>query len=288
MASSMSTPSPPTTAGLNHTLQVGLITLGLIALLSAASTVLLTGFICYRASRWHAFYSKDIKKNVFVVLLCNLFLADLFQALGFIFSWHWYRLDDIVSFTGTCGAQGFLINFGDVASAFFVLAIAGQTWSHLRFQRRLRFDAFVAIVVCIWIFALVLTVLGPVTSTEYFVDTGAWVSSSSVFVDATPHYAFSPSPRPSPFRLAFSRVASFQGHKTDVHDHRYSAGWMPNTRASDWPTITFGSSSWSSAPLLSMVSSSGSCDDRRADCIFRTRFRLSKQRMRIGAYENRV
>jgi hypothetical protein len=162
--------------GLDRSLKIGLIFLGVIALTSALSTIALTGFISYRASQWHKFYSKDIKKNVFVVLLCNLFLADFFQSFGFLFSWHWYGMKDIVSNTGPCTVQGFFINFGDVASAFFVLTIAMQTWAHLRFQRQLRFDAFLAIVVCVWVFALVLTMLGPVTTSEYFVDTGAWVS----------------------------------------------------------------------------------------------------------------
>jgi hypothetical protein len=164
--------------GLNGTLKVGLIFLGVIALTSAVSTIALICFISYRASRWHNFYAKDIKKNVFVVLLCNLFLADFFQSLGFLFSWHWYGMHDIISDTGPCTVQGFFINFGDVASAFFVLTIAMQTWAHLRFQRQLRYDAFLAIVVCIWIFALVLTVLGPVTTSGYFVDTGAWVCTA--------------------------------------------------------------------------------------------------------------
>jgi hypothetical protein len=169
--------------GLSPTLRIGLIFIGAIALASAASTVALTCFVSYRASRWHRFYAKDIKRNVFVVLLCNLFLADLFQALGFLFSWHWLSLEDIASGTGSCWIQGFLINFGDVASAFFVLVIALQTWAHLRFQRQLRFDAFLAIVVCMWIFALVLTILGPVTSSAYFVDTGAWVSTIYAFLE---------------------------------------------------------------------------------------------------------
>jgi hypothetical protein len=167
--------------GLNPTLRIGLVFIGVLALASAISTVALTCFIAYRASQWHRFYTKDIKRNVFVVLLCNLFIADLFQAFGFLFSWHWLGLHDIVGGTGSCWAQGFLINLGDVASAFFVLVIALQTWAHLRFQRQLRFDAFLAIVICMWIFALVLTVLGPVTSSNYFVDTGAWVSPTHVF-----------------------------------------------------------------------------------------------------------
>lgn len=168
--------------GLTSTLRIGLIFIGVIALASAISTIALTGFISYRASRWHRFYAKDIKRNVFVVLLCNLFVADLFQALGFLLSWHWLALEDIVTGTGSCWTQGFLINFGDVASAFFVLVIALQTWAHLRFQKQLRFDAFLAIVICMWIFAFVLTILGPVTSSGYFVDTGAWVSRSYVLL----------------------------------------------------------------------------------------------------------
>ena len=189
--------------GLSPALRIGLIFIGVIALASAISTITLTGFISYRASRWHRFYAKDIKRNVFVVLLCNLFVADLFQAFGFLFSWHWLAAEDIVTGTGSCWTQGFLINFGDVASAFFVLVIALQTWAHLRFQQQLRFDAFLAIVTCMWIFALVLIILGPVTSGGYFVDTGAWVSSTCVFAQL-----ISPSAYPALlFLFATSRVA---------------------------------------------------------------------------------
>ncbi|KIW07747.1 uncharacterized protein PV09_01677 [Verruconis gallopava] len=154
--------------------RLGLIALGVIALASALCTLALISFIAYRSWKWNSFYATSIRRNVFVILLCNLFLADFFQSIGFLFSWYWLRKDGLDSYTGPCTVQGLFINFGDVSSAFFVLAIAGQTWLHLRFKRQLRFDAFLTIVVGIWIFALILTVLGPATTSRYFADTGAW------------------------------------------------------------------------------------------------------------------
>lgn len=160
------------TSSLTDTLNTGLICLGVLGMLSAISTAFLMLFVGYKTGTWQRQYNKDIRKNPFVVLLFNLFLADHFQATGFLMSWHWYGIGDIVSDTVPCDFQGLFINFGDVSSAFFVLAIAVQTWAHIKFQRQLRFNAFVTIVVCIWCFALVLTAMGPIISTNYFVDTG--------------------------------------------------------------------------------------------------------------------
>ena len=54
----------------------------------------------------------------------NLIFADLCQAASFLISFYWIAIDGILAPTAACTIQGFLLHFGDVASAFFVLAIA--------------------------------------------------------------------------------------------------------------------------------------------------------------------
>ena len=170
---------PPPYSLLNNPteLNIGLWFLGLLATLSVVSTVTLLGFITYRMVSWRRYYENNVGHNQCIIFILNLLLADLFQASSFLISFHWLSLDAIVAPTTACTAQGWLLNFGDLSSGFFVLAIAIHTWLSVVRGIRTKLVTFVISITCVWTGATVLTSFGLARHPrDFFVHTGAWVS----------------------------------------------------------------------------------------------------------------
>jgi hypothetical protein len=167
---------------LNREMTQGLFMLGFLGALSVASTLSLSVFIGYRFIFWERYYKTDIRKNIVAFLVWNLILADMFQAMSFLIAFQWLRLNAIKGSSRACGIQGFLINFGDIASAFFVIAIALSTWVNVGMKRLVSYRVMVAITVLLWIAAFMLSILGPLSLENYFVPAGAWVGCVSRFV----------------------------------------------------------------------------------------------------------
>ncbi|OAA65562.1 Glucose receptor Git3 [Niveomyces insectorum RCEF 264] len=67
--------------------------------------------------------------NQFLVLLYNLLLADMHQAMAFILNAVWVSSDSILVNTGTCYAQGVFVSNGDLSASLFIGAIAIHTYS---------------------------------------------------------------------------------------------------------------------------------------------------------------
>lgn len=101
--------------------------------------------------------------NQYVVLIMNLLIADFLQAVSFLFSFHWIRENAILAPTPSCFAQGFLLNVGDLSSGFFVMAIALHTFFTAVKGRRIAYNPFMFSIIGIWGFALVLSVVGPIS-----------------------------------------------------------------------------------------------------------------------------
>ena len=91
----------------------------------------------------------------------NLLIADFLQAVSFLFSFHWIRKDAMLAPSTPCFAQGFLLNVGDLTSAFFVMAIALHTFYTAVKGRRLEHTTFLSVVIGIWVFGLTLSIIGP-------------------------------------------------------------------------------------------------------------------------------
>ncbi|KAJ9623953.1 hypothetical protein H2203_005399 [Taxawa tesnikishii (nom. ined.)] len=156
-------------------LKRGLIAPGLLGLLSATSTLGVLTFIVWRFFKWRSHYRTYIGYNQYVVLVMNLLLAELAQGISFLYSFHWIAQNGIFAPTRTCFAQGMLLHLGDVASGFFVLAIALHTFYSAVKGARVSYATFVCSVIGIWILTLVLTFIGPIQHREhYFVRAGAW------------------------------------------------------------------------------------------------------------------
>jgi hypothetical protein len=171
---------PHSIAPMPQGLNTGLIIVGTCGLASFLATLSLISFVAYRFITWRDHYTTFIGYNQYVLLFLNLVFADLCQAAAFLVSFYWIAQDAILAPTSACQAQGFLLHFGDVASAFFVLAIATHTYWTAVMSRRIPYRVFGAMLVILWLGVIFLTVLGlAIHKDKYFVRAGAWCWISS-------------------------------------------------------------------------------------------------------------
>ncbi|KAK6437622.1 hypothetical protein LTR95_006184 [Oleoguttula sp. CCFEE 5521] len=168
-------PAPHSIDPLPRDIHYGLIVVGLCGLASFLSTLTLFTFLVYRFVSWRSHYKTFIGYNQYIVLFLNLVFADLLQATAFLISFYWIQRDAILAPTNACTAQGFMLHFGDVASAFFVLSIAIHTYTTAALGHRIQYNMFALGIGICWAMALLLTVLGPAMyGRKYFVRAGAW------------------------------------------------------------------------------------------------------------------
>jgi hypothetical protein len=171
---------PHSVSPLPEGLHVGLYVVGAFGLLSFLATLSLLSFVAYRFCTWRDHYKTFIGYNQYVLLFLNLVLADLMQAASFLISFYWIAIDGILAPTPACQGQGFLLHLGDVASAFFVLAIALHTYYTVVLSRRIPYRIFGGMVIMVWLIVIFLTVLGvAIHKDTYFVRAGAWCWISS-------------------------------------------------------------------------------------------------------------
>jgi hypothetical protein len=160
---------------LSEALKQGMIPISIFAICSMLSTSALLLWITWRLI-FKADYQAFVGYNQYVILIYNLLLADLQQALAFIITLHWLDIGQIESPSRTCFAQGFLLNMGDVSSGFFVFSIALHTWYSVVLGRKVAYGYFTAGILLVWTFAFFLTVIGPATKgPQFYIKTNAWV-----------------------------------------------------------------------------------------------------------------
>jgi hypothetical protein len=171
---------PHSISPLPEGLHTGLYVVGACGLLSFLATLSLLSFVAYRFCTWRDHYKTFIGYNQYVLLFLNLVFADLFQSTAFLVSFFWISKDAILAPTSACLTQGLLLHLGDVASAFFVLAIALHTYYTVVLSRRVPYRIFGGMVIVVWLIVIFLTTLGLAIHKEtYFVRAGAWCWISS-------------------------------------------------------------------------------------------------------------
>ncbi|KAF2436691.1 hypothetical protein EJ08DRAFT_157131 [Tothia fuscella] len=176
----------------------------LISFTSIVATGGVLTWICY-----HSFFGA--KKTTlsrtnesFLKIIIQILVADFIQSQGYFMSIHWLIENKIHCTTPLCSVQGFTINFGDTASALFVLYMSIQTLIHLK---RLRVPSLTienTVIASLWVLAAVLSFLGPAIfhrpatanhrPVHYFMPAGAWCWVSKDF---------------KPYRLAFQTAWIF-------------------------------------------------------------------------------
>lgn len=168
--------------------------------------------------------------NQFVVLLYNLLLADMHQAVAFFLNVVWVARDGVFVRSSACFAQGLFISNGDLASSCFIATIALHTYLTVVRSYKPPEWALNAWIVGMWVFVYGMTLSG-ITSTEngrlaggYYVRATAWVCFS-------------------PFSLTCCVLRRVPA------DGVFSAGstWSSTTSVSSLTTCTF-SWRWSSPP----------------------------------------
>ncbi|KAJ4384185.1 hypothetical protein N0V86_001030 [Didymella sp. IMI 355093] len=158
----------------------GLIAITIFAMMSLLSVTALLIFITHRLISWRKHYRYNVGHNQFVILIYNLLLADLQQAIAFVMSFHWLRINKILAPTVPCFIQAWFLQIGDVSSGFFVLAIAVHTWLGVVKGYKVPYKWFIASILGLWAFALLLTVLGPAMyQNRFFGRAGGWCWISS-------------------------------------------------------------------------------------------------------------
>jgi hypothetical protein len=169
-------PYPDSLDPLTPVFKDGLIPIALCACMSLVSVTALLLFITHRLISWRKHYKEYVGYNQYIILIYNLLLADLQQSIAFSISFHWLHVNKIVAPSAACFVQGLFLNIGDVASGFFVLAIAIHTWLGVVKAYRMRYSVFVASILFIWLAAILLTIVGPAMYQDrYFAPAGGWV-----------------------------------------------------------------------------------------------------------------
>lgn len=132
------------------------IAMGVIAIFSLGSTFGLLSFLTYRFIYWQRYYKSPLAQNQYVVLIYNLLLVDLQQAIAFVISLYWASRGSVHFGEPACYLQGWWVQTGDPGSGLFVLSIALHTGAVVLRGRQLPFNIFAYCVVGMWMFILIL------------------------------------------------------------------------------------------------------------------------------------
>lgn len=119
--------------------------------------------------------------NQFLILIYNLFLADMHQAASFLISTVWLGRGGIFIHTPACFAQGFFDSTGNLSSCCFIFFIAMHTYLSVVKNYQPPQRVVYALIVCIWVVVYLfpaLSILGTMNGREvggFFTRAGAWV-----------------------------------------------------------------------------------------------------------------
>ncbi|KAK1985688.1 G protein-coupled glucose receptor regulating Gpa2-domain-containing protein [Colletotrichum cereale] len=134
--------------------------------------------------------------NQFLVLIFNLLLADIQQALAFLLNVQWLTRNAIEVGTSTCWTQGWFVSTGDLASSVFITGIAIHTYVSIISNKKIPTWTFHTAIAMMWIFvygtgilAVIVTANGK-TEGGLYVRAGAWCWINSKYQDIrlTLHY----------------------------------------------------------------------------------------------------
>ena len=153
-------PEPYSLPQLPPALYPGLAALGTLALISVTTLTATLCFISYRLITWRSYYACFPASTQCIILIVNLFLADLQQSIALTISIHWLRLGSILAPSSACTLQGWLLHAGDVSSGLFVLGIAIHTYLLTGHQTEIKHRYLFWAIMLVWIFSYFLASLG--------------------------------------------------------------------------------------------------------------------------------
>lgn len=123
--------------------------------------------------------------NQFLILIYNLFLADMHQSASFLVSAVWLSQDGIFIHTPACFFQGFFDSVGELASCCFITFIAIHTYLSVVKGYQPPQRVLYAIIIAIWALAYLLpglSILGTMNGRRvggFYTRAGVWVRIQS-------------------------------------------------------------------------------------------------------------
>ena len=163
-------------------LQRGLPAVAFFGILSLVTSSGLFLFLTARLIQW---YRKGQLHNCnqFWVLLYNLLLADIQQAVAFALTTVWVVTDKVEVGTTTCFANGFFVSTGDLASGVFIFTIALHTFFAVVKGRSVSDKVFYSWLICAWIFVYAMTIITISLHKNVYVRAGAWCWIDNKYVE---------------------------------------------------------------------------------------------------------
>lgn len=143
-------------------------------LLSLATTLVLFTFLTYRLLTWYHRGQIRNGANQFFILVYNLVIADLQQAIAFALTTVYVVHDKIDVDSSTCGANGWFVSVGDLASGVFILSIALHTLFTVARDRVMSDKLFYLWLVCAWLFVYLMAALTVSLYPNVYSRAGAW------------------------------------------------------------------------------------------------------------------
>ncbi|KIX04906.1 uncharacterized protein Z518_05777 [Rhinocladiella mackenziei CBS 650.93] len=155
-------------------LRRGLVAVAFCGILSLVSSLALFTFLTYRLCVWY--YRGHLRNgaNQFLILIYNLVLVDIQQAMAFALTSVYLAANKIEVGTTTCWANGWFVSTGDLASGVFIFAIALHTFFAVVKGRRVETKVFYTGIACLWIFVYTMAIIGVGLDPDLYVRAGAW------------------------------------------------------------------------------------------------------------------
>ncbi|PMD36690.1 hypothetical protein L207DRAFT_532294 [Hyaloscypha variabilis F] len=171
-----------TLAPLPDVLSHGLVAVSTFGLLSFFCSSSLFFYLTWRLISWRSKSDSKTPPNQFLILIYNLLLADIQQALAFLLNISALRNNGIFVGTSTCFAQGWFVSTGDLASSVFICAIAIHTWMGVVKEYRLPTPAFYCCIGALWTFVYLMAAIGPIIhGHDFYVRASAWCWINDAF-----------------------------------------------------------------------------------------------------------
>ncbi|KAI1370966.1 G protein-coupled glucose receptor regulating Gpa2-domain-containing protein [Hypoxylon crocopeplum] len=118
--------------------------------------------------------------NQFLVLVYNLFFADMHQATAFMLNIPWIQNNEINVGNPTCWAQGWFVSTGDLSASCFICAIAIHTYLTVVKGYKPPHWALYLAIVGLWVFIYVMAIAGVAATNNgrgaggFYVRAAAW------------------------------------------------------------------------------------------------------------------
>ena len=165
-----------TLSPLPDVLSKGLVAVSTCGLVSCFCSTSLFSYLTWRLISWRRKSGTEVPTNQFLLLIYNLLLADIQQAMAFLLNINWLKQNGIMVGTPVCWAQGWFVSTGDLASSVFICAIAVHTFFGVVKDYRPPPWLFWSCIGACWTFVYVMGAIGPlIYGHDFYVRASAWV-----------------------------------------------------------------------------------------------------------------